>query len=136
LQILRYASDITIRTTIQEAGHSQIYTPVLNIKYSERSVKDAPPLKGRINFKAEFTMVTTKFWNAVKIMSGFVSTCALLLWAFRIYNWDSRNRKQSLSNGFSTGFHCTPTIYHVIVLGMHTIAMTFLPFTLAISFFW
>jgi hypothetical protein len=100
-------------------------------------VQDAP-LEGRIDFHTEFTMATTKFWTAVKIMSGFEFSIALLLWAFRIYKWDSRNRKQhiSVSTGLSTGLNYTPGICHVTVMGLHTIAMTFLPFILAICCFW
>lgn len=130
LDVVRYASEFIVQTTIQEDHPSKIYVPIMTIKYAERNVKQLLTRGGvseiKVQFNAEFTMQSKNFWNAIKILSGFILFIAIILWILRLYSWQNRTRSAiDLWN-----------ILHMTVIGLHTLVMILLPPILVICIVW
>ena len=106
------------------------------IQYTEMDVKNLPLRTfTEISYKVEYNMMTTKFWAGIRVTVGFVSSLALLIWAFRIYTWRNRNRIPSTLS-IQAGTDQIFFIIHLLMIGFHTIVLTFVPFLFCLCTFW
>ncbi|CAN0101167.1 unnamed protein product, partial [Heterosigma akashiwo] len=75
-EVLRYASDLTLRVQIQDADPERIYPPLLMVTYRERKPAswdsadaDYAALRyATVTFRAEYTMDTDEFWKGVGVL--------------------------------------------------------------------
>ena len=141
VQYIRFVSKIVLQTTIQEASSSKIYPPILMIHYAEINMNDLNT-GSKTSYRIEYNIrSSTKFWTAVKVTVGFISATALLIWVFRTYNWQNRNRKsipleeEGVLLDFSTHYE-TIFLVHTLMIGLHTFVITFLPFIFLLCSVW
>ena len=124
-----------LETTIQEISSSKIYPPVLRIKYKELEMTDILPEENVfLSRKVEYNMTTARLWTGIRVTIGFISALAILVWAFRIYTWRSRNKSIFSAREVVPG-HIS-IIIHVLMIGFHSIVMTFLPFFFCLCTLW
>ena len=93
-----------LQTSIQSQSPSHIYPPRLVIEYIERERSELAAesdSNGTVNvpiiIKTEYTMKTEKFYTTIKVMSGFVSAVAFIIWLIRFYKWQIRNKRMSIN---------------------------------------
>lgn len=134
-----------LHTSIQSQSPSHIHPPRLVIEYVERKVSEISAesdsggnIYASIVIKTEYTMKTKKFWTAVKVMSGFVSAAAFIVWLVRLYKWQVRNKRISFSvNKLPVEQRDGSTlILHAVMLMIHTFVIVFCPFIFAICAYW
>ena len=147
-EILRYAKNMVLQTTIQNEDPSKIHPPRLIIEYAEVFVNSVVESNvDSIMFKMEYTMDTKNFWNAVKILVGFVSAIAALIWILRVNNWFCRNNRP-MDDVRRNNYHNDPEYYdttsrilvmnfiHFIMLALHSFVIAFTPFIVGLCTYW
>lgn len=135
LKVIRYASKITLQTTIQSHTPGKIYPPKLIIEYDEREI--LPQSEGdeyvNILFQSEYTMMTKKFWATVEVLSGFVSALTFVIWIFRVYNSHTQHRNLSIE---SEDTNLCQFFIHALMIGIHSFVAAFFPFILLLCLYW
>jgi len=141
LKIIRYASKITLQTTIQSHAPGKIYPPMLIIEYEELEITSSEINDEvfPVSFATEYTMKTDKYWAVVEVLSGFVSAITLVIWLFRVWKCHARLRKSN--NMFSQGHQVEDDsliqfVVEVIILGIHSFVIVFFPFIFLLCFYW
>ena len=131
MEVIRFASKVTLKTIIQDDNPSKIYTPILTLKFNEEKVENI--LNGSYNsnkiyFRVEFVMLPGKFWNALRILSAFILTIAIMVWIFRVINWHHRNKMFLRPSEFQPNRpNHYSVIIHIIAVGLHTLVVICLP---------
>ena len=84
--------------------------------------------------RTEYTMKTKKFWATVKVMVGFISAVSILLWLFRAYKWQIRNKIEVVEPKNHNGN--IALVLDMAMLMLHTFVIVFFPFIFTISLYW
>ena len=133
LEVIRYATSITIHSSIRNDDPKQIYPPQIIIDYKEEKVPGATD--AGVFFKVEYTMQTNAFWNALEIILGIVSAFALVVWMIRVRKWNEASWRVT-SYGTNGGINSSNYIIHVVMLACHTFTIIFTPCMLIICTYW
>lgn len=142
-EVLRYASELTLRVQIQDADPERIYPPLLMVTYRERKPAswdsadaDYAALRyATVTFRAEYTMDTDEFWKGV---TAFFAICIVVFAGLTLSRWLNYQRRNTRLAGMGqagNGLTFKAAVHYVAVM-CHSFVAIFFPATFFICSYW
>eukprot|EP01032_Pedospumella_encystans_P014840 gene14840-17019_t len=140
IEVIRYASDISLELSLVTNKFARIYAPVLTITYEESKPanwKNFPVSTALVHFSTAYTMNMTAFFANFRIFFIIIMVCTGLLFALRYRHWQARNSRVITSAVLTTdlgGFNMS-TLTEMALIATNTWNLVFFPVTVCIAWY-
>ncbi|KAL9181414.1 hypothetical protein ACHAXT_010219 [Thalassiosira profunda] len=129
VEAVRYATKIVLRVPTRSENPDQLYPPQLVVEYATSTKSSDAELS--LLFKVEYSMRSDSFWDTIQIWLGFIFAFAVVIFGFRVNNFQSRQRTDNAGSVFGLQL-----LLHAFVVACHTFTLLFGCFTFLICAYW
>jgi meckelin len=104
-RVVRWASTIKFKVTLEDSSPERIYTPYVEIEYRERmSNMIHEGTKAQVRFVMDYYLDLTNFWKQVLIAFIIFQVIILIIVAIKMYYFVKQNPKELLGERFMSVF--------------------------------
>jgi hypothetical protein len=97
--IIRFATKIELKITLDKKENEEIYLPLLKITYKEKVVKEIKDSTSvKVQFNVDYNKSWSNFWRDYTITFWVLQILAVGIFAARAYSWSEKNPSQFYSD--------------------------------------